>query len=409
MAAGFDANIILQGMRQGPDALETMRSLQGLVQQRQAHDMSLGGLLEKQNQERVLRDIYRTNGADPNALMSAGFGPEAYQAQDHASQLALRDAQAKKASTDLVELARQHVRNQVAAVKTPEQYAQLVAGVPPDVLRNMSLPERYDPAALELFVAGGIPAEKRADMEQRGQTLEEAKRHNRAMEGRPSGAPPLVLVPGANGFVWANPRDPSAPAVPVKDSTGAQVTKPGTGASGGKQLSATALSELADYDTAQTQLDELFTKARKENISGLGARANQVVTDALGLQGTDAARFEGASAPVRQGVGTILEGGKLAAGDEAKYKNMLPKYGDSLPVLDEKQKALNKYLATRKAERIKALGSGGYAVPGSKAGASSGASADPKVTAAMEWLKANPNHPKAAGVRDGLKARGFDL
>lgn len=100
MAAGFDHNIILQGMQQGPSALETMRSLQDLTQNRQRHETSLASLLQKQSQEQALRDIYRTHGADPNALMSAGFGQEAFEAQKHGAEIGARGAQAKKLEAD---------------------------------------------------------------------------------------------------------------------------------------------------------------------------------------------------------------------------------------------------------------------------------------------------------------------
>lgn len=276
------------------------------------------------------------------------------------------------------------LRNRAAAVKTPEQYAQFVSAIPPDARAKFGLPDQYDPAAVESFVAAGIPAEKRAEHE-------ETKRHHREMEKRPTGGAGTIIF-GEGGTTYRLPGTPGAPAQVVTDETGKPITKPaaGTGAGGGKELSASVLNELADYDTAQKQLDELFEKAKTENISGAGARANQFVTDALGLQGTDAARFEGASAPVRQGVGTILEGGKLAAGDEGKYKNMLPRYGDSPAVLEEKKKALNKYLATRKAERIKALKAGGYAVPDAGPAASSDSPGQTKVVAGKTYFK-KPN------------------
>lgn len=206
----------------------------------------------------------------------------------------------------------------------------------------------------------------------------------------------MNIVSDADGnLYYANPRDPTAPAQPLLGPDGKQIRKPkavdplqplketdlrlgiakrqqdlakeAKAGADGKELPPSQVNELADYETAEKQVDDIFAKAEKENISGFGAKLNQAATQAFGLQGTDAARFEGASAPARQGVGTILEGGKLAAGDEAKYKNMLPRYGDSPEVLAEKKAALKAYLQTRKAERIKALGSAGYKVPQSSA------------------------------------------
>jgi hypothetical protein len=135
----------------------------------------------------------------------------------------------------------------------------------------------------------------------------------------------------------------------------------------GKALPPTQLNELAQFDTAEQQVDQLFNDFETSGGSGLGAKANRMATEALGLQDTDAAEYEAGAAPVRQGVGTILEGGKLAAGDEAKYKNMMPRYGDSPEVAAKKKAGLLNYLRSLKAEKQKALSSGGYKTPGATA------------------------------------------
>lgn len=132
----------------------------------------------------------------------------------------------------------------------------------------------------------------------------------------------------------------------------------------GKQLPAATLDELAGIDTATKQLDGLLETFTRTNQGGISGKAGGALTRALGLQGTSAAEYEGAASSVRQGVGKILEGGKLAAGDEVKYKNMLPKPGDSADVVKQKVQSLKAYLSQLKSDRLTTLKAGGYAVPG---------------------------------------------
>jgi hypothetical protein len=135
----------------------------------------------------------------------------------------------------------------------------------------------------------------------------------------------------------------------------------------GKQLPTSALDELAGIDTALGQLSDLESVFKSTGQAGLGGKVGGIATEKLGLQGTEAAKYEAAAAAVRQGVGKILEGGKLAAGDEAKYKNMLPKPGDSLDVLTQKAASLKSFLSKLKSDRISTYEQGGYAAPKPKA------------------------------------------
>jgi hypothetical protein len=65
-----------------------------------------------------------------------------------------------------------------------------------------------------------------------------------------------------------------------------------------------------------------------------------------------------------QAVGTILEGGKLAAGDEIKYARMLPQAGDSVDIAQQKVDGLRKLLSSLKAARVEAFRGGGFEVAG---------------------------------------------
>lgn len=140
--------------------------------------------------------------------------------------------------------------------------------------------------------------------------------------------------------------------------------KQGGKSSGGpKALAPSYLSELAGYDTAAQQVDELFDEYDKLDVAGAGGKAKGFFAKHLGLQGGDVAEYDAKSAPVRQAVGTILEGGKMAAGDEEKYRNMFPRPGDSKEVRNKKRAALKSYLETEKRNKTNAWKAGGYLVP----------------------------------------------
>lgn len=365
-AFGFDHNIILQ-QPAGPGSSEMLRTFADMARarmQQQQGQASLADLLRQQQERQTLADLVRQNAgqfSDPMAAAYArgGFGDQALEAQQRGTEAAKRGAELTKLRLDLL-------RGRASTVKTPEQYAELLGIISPELRAEAGFPDEYDPEFLTNFQAGA----SRLSPEEREARAARAEYERAKAEAARRG-----------------PREDGAKAENLR-LRNAKLRKD-LGEGGGKTLSPTALGELADYDTALKQVDELFGRAERENISGLGAKANKAITDALDLQDTKAAQFEGASAPVRQGVGTILEGGKLAAGDEVKYKNMLPRYGDSKAVLAEKKKALRDYLQTRRAEKVGALKSGGYSVP-EKAPAPGGAKrrSAAEIRAELEALKA---------------------
>ena len=131
-----------------------------------------------------------------------------------------------------------------------------------------------------------------------------------------------------------------------------------------RQLAATDVKELAEIDVAMGQLDDLSKRYEALNLGGLAGRAGAFATSTLGLTDTDAARYAARARIVQQGIGKILEGGKLAAGDELKYREMLPKPGDGPLVLKEKTDAMRDYLSDLKSKGISAFGAAGFQVPG---------------------------------------------
>jgi hypothetical protein len=70
-----------------------------------------------------------------------------------------------------------------------------------------------------------------------------------------------------------------------------------------------------------------------------------------------------------QSVGKVLEGGKLAAGDEKKYERMLPQPGDSEEIAAQKIAGMKKMLTETTAARVETFGKTGYDVGGLKGAA----------------------------------------
>lgn len=131
----------------------------------------------------------------------------------------------------------------------------------------------------------------------------------------------------------------------------------------GHPTSPSTLTELADATTAIDSLGSLGAKFKGLNMSGTEAKFSSKATDLLDLQGTDAAEYKAAALRAMQGVGKILEGGKLAAGDEVKYRQMLPRPGDDERIADQKIKDSQAFLRTLVDQRVKTLRGAGYNVP----------------------------------------------
>lgn len=131
----------------------------------------------------------------------------------------------------------------------------------------------------------------------------------------------------------------------------------------GKIVPTGELGGIADTDVAVKQVADLAKKFKELGMGTPTAKASAFFTELLGLQFTDAAEFNAERERVQQGVGKILEGGKLAAGDETKYRRMLVKPGDSDEVVAIKTAGMMEFLEDLKAGRIKVLRAGGYRVP----------------------------------------------
>ena len=131
----------------------------------------------------------------------------------------------------------------------------------------------------------------------------------------------------------------------------------------GHTLAPTAVTDLSDAQTAIAGLSSLGAEFKRLNMSGVLAKYSGKATDMFDLQGTDAAEYKAAALRGMQGVGKIMEGGKLATSDEDKYRRMLPRAGDPDEVADQKIAASQAFLSELVQNRIRALKAAGYNVP----------------------------------------------
>lgn len=122
-------------------------------------------------------------------------------------------------------------------------------------------------------------------------------------------------------------------------------------------LPAGEVATLGDVDTAISGLQDL--------LSAHGSMAGGPMDSiAARLPGTEAAKYSDKVLAAAQAVGKILEGGKLAAGDEVKYRKMLPDASDSPDRARQKVENVTKLLQQSRANKIKAFGQAGYNVQG---------------------------------------------
>lgn len=170
MAFGFDPGIILSGRQFDAQAPQRsfLEMLQG-TQNAQVHRAKVADLVQQQEQQRRLSDIYRHHSANPAAiapaLTGAGFGEQALDWTQRTSEATAREAAARKAYQEGIRqqaefLARpfRGVKDQVAldaALKSLE-----MSGLPPEALA--ALPREYNAQSapfIERLASLGMSAE----------------------------------------------------------------------------------------------------------------------------------------------------------------------------------------------------------------------------------------------------------
>ncbi len=131
------------------------------------------------------------------------------------------------------------------------------------------------------------------------------------------------------------------------------------------RLGEATISGLAALPVAEGEVDKVTEAFKRLKMGGALGKAGSAATGLLVLQNTDSAEFNAVALQAMQAAGKILEEGKLQAGDEIKYKRMLPQAGDSESVLETKANGLKSYLRELASRKSKGLKDAGYNVPAS--------------------------------------------
>lgn len=171
----------------------------------------------------------------------------------------------------------------------------------------------------------------------------------------------------------------------------------------GKTLPSSVVTDLADFTTAQKSITALGKSFGDLDIGSNTARVSNLLPDSVGRAlGTDVSKYNGDALLAMQNVGKIMEGGKLAQGDEQKYKSMLPKAGDNQQVAERKIQEASAFLQDLYGNRVSALKSAGYNSGGLSQSSPSGNDAKAikaiKAIKAMAWAKAHPKDPRAVEI-----------
>lgn len=128
------------------------------------------------------------------------------------------------------------------------------------------------------------------------------------------------------------------------------------GKAAGPTVPAGEASQVGQYDAALAQLDNLA----KEH----GLKTGKMSWLTKHLPGTDATKYEDLRRVAAQGIGYILEGGKLTESDLERYMAMLPESTDGLDRANNKVEAIRRDIVGRKTTKLQGLGRAGYNVQG---------------------------------------------
>lgn len=127
----------------------------------------------------------------------------------------------------------------------------------------------------------------------------------------------------------------------------------------GQTVPAGEAASIGQSRAALAALDVLESQFKAKGAAGVGGKAA-----ALLPWDTDPAKYEDDVLAAAQAVGTILEGGKLAAGDEVKYRKLFPKAGDSLERGQNKLDNVRRLVGSLTDAKVEALDAAGYKVEG---------------------------------------------
>lgn len=133
----------------------------------------------------------------------------------------------------------------------------------------------------------------------------------------------------------------------------------------GEKLPATTVMDLADLPTAKAGIGNLAASFKDLGMSSTAARVSNALPNALGsMLGTDVSKFNDEALIAMQNVGKIMEGGKLAAGDETKYRRMMPRAGMNQAEAERQVAKMQAFLQELYDNRVNALHKQGYNTAG---------------------------------------------
>ncbi len=315
-------------------------------QQEQQNQLQLSGLMEDRERQQKSRAALE---ADDFATY-AKYDPQgAIKIQESRQSLAktklgmAKDAQ--EISTKRTAENRAFQQNLLSAMQ---------AGAPIEVVRKT----RDDAVASGNYDHFDLPGEDRSDLFN-DVVPNEVRPNDITVAQRMAGVAPPTKPGSVLEFEYAKDH----PDYDAREIALATAKSPKTNISvGGKDLPAGQVNELADYQTAIQSLDTLQESFRK--LVPSDSTFDQIVSRAKSaIPNTPEAQYGDAVLAAQQVIGYILENGKLVGQDEAKYRAMLPKAGDSFETVRMKVNNVKQLLLSKGGNRGLALQSSGYRKP----------------------------------------------
>lgn len=142
----------------------------------------------------------------------------------------------------------------------------------------------------------------------------------------------------------------------------------GAGDDGGKRITPTVVQDLSTANYVNDTVLNDLAKAGEENkhiigpAEGLLGKASAMI--GVGDRAAKQAELQSKINSSVQEIGKYLEGGKLAEGDMARYREMAPKATDQPRVFQAKLENLSRMVAQKQAAQLSALKGSGYDVGG---------------------------------------------
>lgn len=239
-----------------------------------------------------------------------------------------------------------------------------------DELIGMGLSEQFTPDMPARLSEMLLTPEQRAqrtsreaDDKRQAEAAAEAARHNRVMEGRPTGATAPVAVIGPDGkTVYVTPQQ----ALGMRPASGREQGRPVTSGDAGRISDLdTSLNDLVTLRATVAPRDPKTGQLTEPGATGFGAQVGaslpKAVTSLTGW-GVTAKQKQATIDRVKQVIGKALEGGVLRKEDEVKYEKILPTVADPVEIVETKLNGLESAIRQRRSTQLDALEDAGYDV-----------------------------------------------